>query len=108
MIAIGSSKVVRLSFTSDIWCRELPTKWAEDLVDRAQLRNSIERVLRDAGFDDIAALTVEQTIEFPSVLDYVRFQLLATPMAAMSRSLLRIHRPHLIDDPAGQRSSTLA
>jgi hypothetical protein len=67
----------------------------------------LERLLRDAGFDDIAALTVEQTIEVPSVLDYVRFQLLATPMAAMSRSLLRIHRPHLIDDRAGQRFSSL-
>ena len=43
----------------------------------------LERLLRDAGFDDIAALTVEETVEFPSVLDYVRFQLLATPMAAM-------------------------
>jgi hypothetical protein len=55
-----------------------------------------------------AALTVEQTIEFPTVLDYVRFQLLATPMAAMSRSLLRIHWPHLIDDPAGQRFKRLS
>ena len=68
----------------------------------------LERLLRDAGFDDIAALTVEETIEFPSVLDYVRFQLLATPMAAMSWSLLRIHRPHLIDYPAGQRFKHLS
>ena len=90
MIAIGSSKVVRLSFTSDIWCRGSPTKWAEDLVDRAQFAQ-LERLLRDAGFDDIAALTVEQTIAFPSVLDYVRFQLLA-----------KIHgsyEPVVVEDP---------
>jgi hypothetical protein len=36
----------------------------------------LESLVRDAGFDDIAALTVEQTIEFPSVLDYVRFSCL--------------------------------
>ena len=34
----------------------------------------LERLLRDASFDNIAALTVEQTIEFPSVLDYVWFR----------------------------------
>jgi hypothetical protein len=66
----------------------------------------LERLLRNAGLDDIAALTVEQTTEFPSVLDYVRFQLLATPMAAMSRSLLRTHRPHLIVIRPANVSST--
>ena len=49
----------------------------------------LERLLRD-WLCDIAAPTVEQSIEFPSVLDYVRFQLLATPMQLWSRSLLRI------------------
>jgi ubiquinone/menaquinone biosynthesis C-methylase UbiE len=40
-------------------------------------------LLRDAGFAGADVQTVTQTIEFPSVLDYVRFQLLATPMASL-------------------------
>jgi hypothetical protein len=37
-------------------------------------------------------------------LDYVRFQLLATPMAAMEPVVVEDrHRTHLIDDRAGQR-----
>ena len=39
----------------------------------------LETLLRDSGFDAVDVQTVEQTIVFPSVLDYVRFQLLATP-----------------------------
>jgi ubiquinone/menaquinone biosynthesis C-methylase UbiE len=45
----------------------------------AQLRALVE----DAGFGAIDVQTVEQTIAFPSVLDYVRFQLLATPMTVL-------------------------
>ena len=48
-------------------------------VDPAQL----EKLLRDAGFDAVHVHTVAQTIVFPSVLDYVRFQLLATPMTIL-------------------------
>ena len=40
-------------------------------------------LLQDAGFIAVDVQTVEQTIVFPSVLDYVRFQLLATPMAVL-------------------------
>ena len=36
-----------------------------------------------AGFKTIDVRTVVQMIAFPSVLDYVRFQLLATPMTAL-------------------------
>jgi hypothetical protein len=39
--------------------------------------------LRDAGFNAVNVQTVEQMIVFPSVLDYVRFQLLATPMTSL-------------------------
>jgi ubiquinone/menaquinone biosynthesis C-methylase UbiE len=43
----------------------------------------LETLLNDAGFEHIDVQTVEQTISFPSTLDYVRFQLLATPMTAL-------------------------
>jgi len=36
----------------------------------------LENLVRDAGFSAIDVQTAEQTIVFPSVLDYVRFQLL--------------------------------
>jgi ubiquinone/menaquinone biosynthesis C-methylase UbiE len=62
-------------------------------VARAQL----EALLEDAGFAAIDVQTVVQTISFPSVLDYVRFQLLATPMAAL-----------LEDDSESDRQSIIA
>lgn len=43
----------------------------------------LEMLLRDSGFNTVDVQVVEKTITFPSVLDYVRFQLLATPMAAL-------------------------
>jgi len=43
----------------------------------------LERLLRDAGFGAIDVQTVTKSIVFPSVADYVRFQLLATPMTAL-------------------------
>ena len=42
----------------------------------------LRELLIEAGFAKVEVQTVVQLIAFPSVLDYVRFQLLATPMAA--------------------------
>jgi len=49
------------------------------VADPAQL----EVLLRESGFNAVDVQMVEQTIVFPSVLDYVRFQLLATPMTVL-------------------------
>jgi ubiquinone/menaquinone biosynthesis C-methylase UbiE len=43
----------------------------------------LRELLVEAGFARVEVETVVQQIAFPSVLDYVRFQLLATPMAAI-------------------------
>jgi ubiquinone/menaquinone biosynthesis C-methylase UbiE len=40
-------------------------------------------LLADAGFTHAEVHTVTQQITFPSVFDYVRFQLIATPMASL-------------------------
>ena len=45
--------------------------------------DELHGLLIDAGFCKVEVFTVVQQITFPSVLDYVRFQLLATPMAAL-------------------------
>jgi ubiquinone/menaquinone biosynthesis C-methylase UbiE len=45
--------------------------------------DELKELLIDAGFAEVEVETVVQKIAFPSVLDYVRFQLLATPMAAL-------------------------
>jgi ubiquinone/menaquinone biosynthesis C-methylase UbiE len=45
--------------------------------------DELQELLIDAGFAEVEVQTVVQKIVFPSVLDYVRFQLLATPMAAL-------------------------
>jgi SAM-dependent methyltransferase len=43
----------------------------------------LRELIIQAGFPRVEVQTVVQQIAFPSVLDYVRFQLLATPMAAL-------------------------
>jgi ubiquinone/menaquinone biosynthesis C-methylase UbiE len=43
----------------------------------------VAALLTDAGFAQVAVSTVTQQISFPSVFDYVRFQLIATPMASL-------------------------
>src|SRR3981081_4455202 len=41
----------------------------------------IEALMSAVGFEHIKLATVSKRITFPSVMDYVRFQLVATPMA---------------------------
>jgi ubiquinone/menaquinone biosynthesis C-methylase UbiE len=43
----------------------------------------VQTLLTDAGFDRVEVSTVAKQITFPSVLHYVRFQLIATPMASL-------------------------
>ena len=45
--------------------------------------DELEKLLIDARFSNVEVQTVVQQIAFPSLLDYVSFQLLATPMAAL-------------------------
>jgi ubiquinone/menaquinone biosynthesis C-methylase UbiE len=56
----------------------------------------LETLLRDSGFDAVDVQTVEQTIVFPSVLDYVRFQLLATPMTVLLKHRTEPEREAII------------
>lgn len=46
-------------------------------------QGEVEALLNEAGFAAVEVQAVVQEIAFPSVLDYVRFQLLATPMTAL-------------------------
>src|SRR5579863_9736129 len=58
--------------------------------------DELQSLLTCAGFSKVEVHTVVQQIAFPSVLDYVRFQLLATPMAAL-----------LNNDPEENRQATI-
>jgi ubiquinone/menaquinone biosynthesis C-methylase UbiE len=67
-------------------------------TDPAQL----ETLLKGAGFASVSVQTVEQTIAFPSVLDYVRFQLLATPMTALLKDKTEPDRQGIISSVASK------
>ena len=86
MLGAGSSRIKRgeHSFTSS-----------------AQL----EALLKNAGFDTVAVSTVQQTIAFPSVLDYVRFQLLATPMTVLLKDVAEPERQTIISSIASKTAS---
>jgi hypothetical protein len=51
--------------------------------------------------------TVSQTIVFPSVLDYVRFQLLATPMAILLADRAE-HERHVIISSISSKTASHA
>jgi ubiquinone/menaquinone biosynthesis C-methylase UbiE len=56
----------------------------------------LETLLRDSGFSSVDVQTVQQTIVFPSALDYVRFQLLATPMTVLMKDRTEAKREAII------------
>src|SRR5204862_292365 len=62
----------------------------------------LEKLLRDAGFGAVDVLTVEQTIIFPSALDYVRFQLLATPLTVLLHDKTEPERQAVISSVASK------
>jgi SAM-dependent methyltransferase len=65
----------------------------------------LEKLLRDAGFGTVEVHTVVQTIVFPSVLDYVRFQLLATPMTVLLKDEIYPERQTIISSVAAKAAS---
>jgi hypothetical protein len=58
--------------------------------------------LRSSGFNAVGVQTVEQTIVFPSVFDYVRFQVLATPMAVLLKDRTEPEREAIISSIASK------
>jgi ubiquinone/menaquinone biosynthesis C-methylase UbiE len=71
-------------------------------AEPAQLKG----LLQGAGFAAVDVQTVVQTIAFPSVLDYVRFQLLATPMTILLANRIETERQAIIASVAS-RTTTL-
>jgi ubiquinone/menaquinone biosynthesis C-methylase UbiE len=62
----------------------------------------LEALLNDAGFGAVNVQTVTQTIAFPSVFDYVRFQLLATPMTALLKDKTEPDRQAVVSSVASK------
>jgi ubiquinone/menaquinone biosynthesis C-methylase UbiE len=63
------------------------------LADTDELRN----LLMGAGFRDIVIHTATKMVHFPSVIDYVRIQLSATPLASLVVQLDAARRERLVD-----------
>jgi ubiquinone/menaquinone biosynthesis C-methylase UbiE len=70
-------------------------------ADPAQL----EALLIGTGFAEVEVRTVVQTISFPSVLDYVRFQLFATPMAALLADRMEAQRQAIVSSVASRTAA---
>src|SRR5262249_31002876 len=65
----------------------------------------LQKLLRDAGFGIVDVQAVVQTIQFPSLLDYVRFQLLATPMTALLKDKPDFERQAIISSVASKAAT---
>jgi len=80
------------------------TKRSEHLSCDAQ---DVGAWAKQAGFDVVNVNTVAKQITFPSMLDYVRFQLTATPMAALLKERVAADRERLILSIADEGASRL-
>ena len=67
--------------------------------------DELRELLTDAGFAKVEVQTVEQEIAFPSVLDYVRFQLLATPMSVLLSDRAETDRQAVIKTIASETAN---
>jgi SAM-dependent methyltransferase len=65
----------------------------------------LESLLKQSDFSTVDVQTVEQKIIFPSVLDYVRFQLLATPMTVLLKDRSESERHAVIASVAAKTES---
>jgi hypothetical protein len=65
------------------------------------------RLLLREGFVQVTVTTVTKRITFPSVLDYVRIQLIATPMAGLLDGRNEIEREEMIEAMASDTRSFL-
>ena len=72
-------------------------KRAEHIFPEA---DPIRALLANEGFVQIEVNTVTQQITFPSVLDYVRFQLTATPMAGLLSDRNQVERESTMKEVA--------
>lgn len=80
------------------------TKRSEHLSCDAQ---EVGNWMRQAGFERVDVATVAKQITFPSMADYVRFQLTATPMAALLNDKAAPERERLIRSVAEDAASRL-
>lgn len=80
------------------------TKRSEHLSCDAQ---EVGAWAKQAGFDVVDVVTVTKQITFPSILDYVRFQLTATPMVALLKNEGESERERMIMSIATDAASRL-
>lgn len=69
--------------------------------------SQLKILMTESGFEQVNVHTVSKRITLPSVLDYVRFQLIATPMAALLKTQNDIERETMIGAIAAENRSLL-
>ena len=69
--------------------------------------DELRSLLAHAGFGSIDVQAVTKEISFPSVADYVRFQLIATPMASLLKDRDPDERKAVMDAIASQTAAML-
>ena len=79
-------------------------KRAEHIFDKP---DALSGIMIEAGFVDVVVETVVKIIRLPSVIEYVRFQLTATPMASLVSSRSEVERERVVGAVADHAQSLL-
>jgi ubiquinone/menaquinone biosynthesis C-methylase UbiE len=69
--------------------------------------DEVKSLVEAAGFRAVSVTTVTKQISFPSMLDYVRFQLVASPMTALLKDANDAERDEVIASIAADAASRL-
>jgi ubiquinone/menaquinone biosynthesis C-methylase UbiE len=112
-VAVSVYSAIDRTPAASVFARALDQRLGPDAsrIKRAEhifpVAEEIGDLMTTAGFEQVNLSTVTKLITFPSVLDYVRFQLVATPMAGLLGDRNTIERESIIKAIADDAQSLL-
>ena len=111
-VALSVYSAIERTPAADAFVRALDQNLGSDArIKRAEhifsMADEVGALMASEGFEEITLHTVTKRITFPSVFDYVQFQLVATPMAGLLASRSAAERGSFIKVIASHTRSFL-
>jgi ubiquinone/menaquinone biosynthesis C-methylase UbiE len=112
-VALSVYSAIERTPAASAFARALDQSLGKDAsrIKRAEhifpVADEVAVLVRSEGFEQVKVSTVTKHITFPSVFDYVRFQLVATPMANLLSNRNAVERESIIKAIASDTQSFL-
>jgi ubiquinone/menaquinone biosynthesis C-methylase UbiE len=112
-VALSVYSAIERTPAASAFARALDLRLGPDAsrIKRAEhlfpVADEVGALMTEEGFEQVNVSAVTKHITFPSVLDYVRFQLVATPMASLLEDRNAVERESIIEIIASDTQSFL-